>query len=1539
MKKHFFNVIAALALVCGVFAFSGCTDYEEDINAINDRLDNLETGQLASLEEQLKNMNEAISDANDLIDILNGNVGDLQDMDEGLQKQIDLINDNIETVEGNIAEINTKLSEQENRLNGRIDDAVDQIADVEKELLAAIEQLKKELNDAINSGSVDVEESIARINEKIADLTNQVNNLNSVIQNGDEANRVRIDALADQIKNDKVELQDLIAKGDEANLAEINKLSKRIDDNYNTLVNHIGRVDLRIDSLKSSLSAIESEFNVKIDGINGVLDEFRGEFAEVAADIEEINGRINELDEQLQYQMELLGGLTENVAAIEAAVEALQKLHGEDIADLQAAVDSIKNDYLTVDAAELTFSQIFGDILALQNRMSSVETGLKALEDLNIAERLKQLESDYAGLSGKFDDYIENLETIVIPGLEDKINAAHNAADEAMAYAKEVNDKLTTVAGELDNLVKALGIYAKGGLEDKIGQLETMDETLKLKMLDLEKRLQEEFNGKIGDLATSVAEEISGLQLSIEKLAEELRGAIDQLEQNKLDRSEFEAYMKDLGAQLEETEGQLREDMAKGLADLTQKLEQNVAEINKRIDEIDKRLKTLEENFEDLKNDVDNIGNKVDDWTEANDLTISELINRIQSLVFVPEYKDGMASSYAYTVAGQAVSETQNVIATFQVKPNELAADIVAAAKEGNVTLSAVPVINRTAAGESTDISGEDIKVKLGEFPGRVEIEALVPRNMQNFYIALTVCDKDKPEGSHVTSEYVEVERQNTSLDGNYALVNAEDNRTVYDYTTAHFERQWKDYPGEVAFYEGYDLKFNYGGEYVEISEAEKALFLPEGSLALEYTFSTSDPYGYLGINVARDEEKGYGAVASMKENPVNNVGDKITVYNTFYYNSSYNTVGEVSGETTYEITNVRYTLNLQLMAWGDEQRIPWTYERAVDHKILYNGTQEPLFLDEAAILNWETDYAGKDGAAENIEELLKNGTPRFEKFDRTVEGGQAEDLLRAADLNASDIVGEGNVVIEVSSRLAAQVVDVTIDGYQFEKGRDVRYDIQKVYTDDNAHSEVVINLTYTLGEMPVDREFNLAEEVGLDQLGIPFIASDMIEIMLGEENAAHTYYKDITPMEWAYPAEGGFFKDFEDFRQSLYDNNASEYGVARIYTVFTEKYNDDLRKWEPLEDFSGNPIAKEDVELLSNYWTFLSILNEPADAKEESIRVSSSNIAKIGDQFRFTTKIETWYGVDYTFTTEAVVDAPSYSLIYVDAFAKGGNVYLRSYVDNQQNRYVIDPIDFSKYLNVTGTEGSDDVLKVKFERKTQWDPEHGYNHVPNPSPWAVRVDNAEGTLGSSTIDWNSGYTALDYKLEAVLYVEVHGQEIEVNRLPLNLYAIDPIALSADENISLTRPVGKNLVVKPWQYLTINGVVEYDGNENNIAEYKNLAQAPETTTNGEDIGNGPVEYWQITSINEGTLVPYGGELTFDAANMRLINAASGVPVENQSQLFSYDPTLGTITFTNDFASLQEDVKLIVPAKVTYTLDGGGVWSKTCDIEMTIPQER
>ena len=1538
MKKHYFNVIAALALLCGVFAFTGCADYESDINSINDRLDALETGQLPSLEEQLQNMNDAISNANELIDILNGNVGDLQDADESLRQQIDLINENIETVENNIVEINTRITEQENLLNGRIDDAVAQITDVEDELLAAIDALRTELENAINSGNVDVAESISRINDKIAELTNQVNNLVTVIQAGDNDNRVRIDELADQIKNDKAELQSLISSGDAANLEKINELSQRITDNTNTLTNAITTTNLRIDSLKSDLAATETElrneFNLKFDNvgakfeeIDGVIADFRSEFETVATEIKDINGKIDALNSELKEQIEALASLTENVTALEAAVDALKKLHAQDIKDLQASVDSIKDNYLTVDEAELTYEKIFGDITALQNRMGAVETGLKALEDLNIAERLKDLEAN-----------CENLENVVIPGLNEKITAAQTAADEAMDYAEEVNDRLLEVAGDLKTLKEALEAYANN-LEDRLDQFETMDSTLDAKIDEMTKGLQEEFNGKFDELSASVLAQITGLQQNMDNLGKELRGLISDLEERKLNKTEFEEYMANLGKQLEETEGQLREDMAESLNILREKLDAELKAINDRLDTIDERLETLEDTVASLEDDFGNLRDDVEDWQESNNLTIDELINRIQSLVFVPEYSDGMATSYAYTVAGQDVSETQNVIATFQVKPDNLAADIVEAAKAGNVTISAVPVLTR-AANESTDISGENIKVELGEFPGRVEVEALVPRDMENFYIALTVSDKDKPEGSHVTSEYVNVAKKVTPLDGHYALINAEG--VDYDYTkkeVGQYQRQWTDAPAEVTFYEGYNLMFNLDGEYITIEEAEDALYLPDGSLELRHSFSVLNPER--GIKVVEDEEKGYGAIASMTtDNTASHVGEKINVDNVFFYANVLNyKVENLCGVTTYEIIPVTYELNIELneRTWP-EGIVNWTYELAKAHKIIYNGTQEPLNLDQMSVTNWD-EYKDQEGAFKYIDELLKDGTPSFEEVLRTVDGGQAEDLTDEFNAHPED-AATGYVAI-MDQAFVEPVVNVTIDNYQFEKGKTVTYNIRKVYEDSKGHSRVIFNLEYTLGAMPVDRTFNLAEEIGREYLEIPFQATSFVEIMLGEENASlgadYAYYSSITPMQWAYPEDGGYFEDFEAFKQSLYDN--TQYGGERNYTVYTEKKNETTGRWEMHPNDRGD-VDPDNFNLMTDYWTFLSILNEPAAAKEESIRVSSANIDKIGDEFRFTAEIETWYGVNYTFTTEAVIDDPTYSLVFNTANvesidAESGMVYLRAKVDNSDAKYKIDVIDFSNYFNVQGASATSEKLAVQFYPVTKYDPANGYTNVPMPGAWVVNVNNANGNLASSALDWNSGYTALDYEVEAVLYVYGHNdQKIEVDRKTLTLVANDPIReMFADEEVSLTRPVGKDLVIKPWQYLNIVGIIEDSGN----ADLSKLVtdNLLEVEDGGEDIGNGEVEYWQLSGAN-GALKPYGGELSFDFANIILKDEAGN---DIQNKMYEYDAANGTVTFSDDFGTYVTELIMTIPAKLTYTLDGAGKWSKTGDVVIRINLER
>ena len=129
MKKTFFNVIAALALVCGVFAFSGCADYETDINNLNDRVDALETGRIADVEDQLASLQEALASAESAIDAiealnleelsqdLSDLKGTVQEIKNGLSDYATL--DQVEATfatKTDVADLNTKLGELEGDL-------------------------------------------------------------------------------------------------------------------------------------------------------------------------------------------------------------------------------------------------------------------------------------------------------------------------------------------------------------------------------------------------------------------------------------------------------------------------------------------------------------------------------------------------------------------------------------------------------------------------------------------------------------------------------------------------------------------------------------------------------------------------------------------------------------------------------------------------------------------------------------------------------------------------------------------------------------------------------------------------------------------------------------------------------------------------------------------------------------------------------------------------------------------------------------------------------------------------------------------------------------------------------------------------------------------------------------------------------------------------------------------------------------------------------------------------------------------------------
>ena len=179
MKKTFFNVIAALALVCGVFAFSGCADYETDINNLNDRVDALETGRIADVEDQLASLQEALASAESAIDAiealnleeLSQDLSDLkatvQEIENGLSDYAtrDYVDATFAT-KTDVADLNTKLGKLEGdlkSLEGKYDSdlkiseiikKIDQAQDDASEALGKVKSLMDALGVYAQAGQL-----------------------------------------------------------------------------------------------------------------------------------------------------------------------------------------------------------------------------------------------------------------------------------------------------------------------------------------------------------------------------------------------------------------------------------------------------------------------------------------------------------------------------------------------------------------------------------------------------------------------------------------------------------------------------------------------------------------------------------------------------------------------------------------------------------------------------------------------------------------------------------------------------------------------------------------------------------------------------------------------------------------------------------------------------------------------------------------------------------------------------------------------------------------------------------------------------------------------------------------------------------------------------------------------------------------------------------------------------------------------------------------------------------------------------------------
>ena len=325
--KKFFRMVSMFALAGATLAYTGCTDYDEDIEAINDRIDMLETGKLKTVEEQVASLNKTVADLQDAqskaqsaIEALQKSLtalqtkhdADIKDLEEAykaadaslktsIENQIKTLTDQfnaevkkinaaISSLETSVSNINTKISSIEATIKTlATKDYVDATFATKKELEATNKELgklseglatvQKILNgDEENKGLIQkVADAQKAADDAQADATTALGNIASL----KEALGVYADEGALETKIEMLEKMDSTLNADKFNTADFHDtFTAEFDEAVKAALANGGVINKEIarqvlaakDELNQKIDGVKSALNARIDKVLGVIE-------------------------------------------------------------------------------------------------------------------------------------------------------------------------------------------------------------------------------------------------------------------------------------------------------------------------------------------------------------------------------------------------------------------------------------------------------------------------------------------------------------------------------------------------------------------------------------------------------------------------------------------------------------------------------------------------------------------------------------------------------------------------------------------------------------------------------------------------------------------------------------------------------------------------------------------------------------------------------------------------------------------------------------------------------------------------------------------------------------------------------------------------------------------------------------------------------------------------------------------------------------------------------------------------------------------
>ena len=1093
--------------------------------------------------------------------------------------------------------------------------------------------------------------------------------------------------------------------------------------------------------------------------------------------------------------------------------------YSEDINKVDGRVDNLQSQFDAFKSAtDESIKKIDGLIADLQKTVATLETKEDHEKDVDALNKLIEgLKSDATALAGRVTAIEKDLPNYVK-------KADLNALIESYLKVADNNSVIGQIKGRLDVIEGKLNpLAAKYDSNLKISEI--------ISKIEAVKATADDASQKVGVLRTDV----DVLQKALEGYTS--AGAI---------KTKFEAVDAEVAKKLNIADFKAKfDEYFQGEFDEAFKAAIKIScekdgEVYKAI------YAALNPAVEALETKISNLDAKIND-------VLGIVLNRIQSIVFVPEYDDMNATLHYYhigTTLASGAAKEKIVDATFEIYPAKLAKSI----KKEDVSVVAVAVGTRAEAAVEGEIVAFDVQDN-----GRVNVSVkfgkdvnfdLAKKDKVQFAISLrvkedtktTIDGKEVETGNYVESAFVGAKYcPDSDLTGKFGIVKLS-SQTEITATELSTEKQWSDAPATWNPFDGYEFAVKVDNKWLSLEEAAKVFFVDVKNI----TPTIKNTASFAPANDRKDFFvcAATGKAKSLADFNTEMVGEKVKANLAKAVGSVCQNKVEatVLGAKFFDKT-ITYKIGRRTFAMVIEPaQVAWSYANAVK---LSSAKTASAAYDKPIDKNFDIKFKEL--------EVTISDPDKYDDLDiETVVAGPCtpKHLLNGAAAPAGLALNVDPVAI-----IKAHLAGVEVTGYAFGKaGKVNKYEFHNVYANDPTFTDVDVTFTLTLGPLPNPAKVNVTEQK------IAYEPAVVLHEVAETETINRAFEQETVKP---------FFKDLAEFKADL---------LTGAETIVKSQRT------------SVKPAVN------CSAYTYFRVTDRVL-ASTPYIRLSQADLTSYNDTYAFETKVDTWYGVAYSFATTASLVKPVYSLIYhedlVDMTQEIPTVKIAG--TKASGTYEINTDDLSKYFGVEKCNASvANYLKIKYEYVTplanaEWI-NKGYENIPAiPAELdgAAGDIKADGSLAVRDIVWGN-FTARDMVVKAIL--SCNG--VEVNSLNLKLTIEDPIAEVSIEDIAVKRDPYADVHVNLWKTTTVKSILS-DANQVN--------QAAATKA----------DMW-----NWNADVAYGLDLTYDTKYTVFVNGKD-VTSQFPASKLEFKPADGVIIYHKDAAHQVNDVIVELTAHLTH----------------------